>query len=225
MGACMKRVTKDLRRNSKRDADKKDYTKHGDSNISSDYEKEKILADIEKLTKGVDDFIKRGDIEVGLSELLQELKSNGGSDKNVGLYIEAPYFTMSDASDFSLILRNSFQDVFSVSGRDRKYFDPQINKISHSSPFIINFNVYITISNSTIISLGVVGALIKYRKELIDIFTNFKNSSLVKNVKKYFAKRKPKMRKGYHSRTYIEITDKGGNVIERHEIYERLNNK
>lgn len=181
------------------------------------------LRKYEDIQNRATEVIEKSRYEAELHSLLTDIRQIGGDEETVGLFIEGPYFTLSDVSDFSIILRNAFQDVVGLSEKNRRILDPHIAKITYSSPIIIQISIHITIINSTIISLGILSALISHRKKIVEIFRNFVKSSFVKVLEHYFATRKQQKRKAYGIKVFAIRVDKNGKMIDKVEIFNSLN--
>lgn len=172
------------------------------------------------------DNAERVILELEIHELQEKLEESGESDKKLGLLVETPFISLSDVSEFSLIFRNSFQDILGITGANRKIIDPPVEKIilPGSITIIIDINpiIWVSIPWITIYALKF---MVENYDNIRAIYRDVKNSKLVKWIKRRFQKRqKSKINIDRSKITKIVVfviiwDSKKQEIIEKHEVF------
>ena len=152
--------------------------------IESLIPKEK-LEETKELLEKTKKFVK----SLEKKELLLRLKEEGTALDKLGLLVEMPFVSLTDLSDFSLILRDSIQDILSISGANRRIVDPAAEKIKH--PGSIEIIVNLDISTWEIIaftSLHLIDLILKNYNNVRAIFQDTVKSKFFKRMRKRFRK-------------------------------------
>lgn len=176
---------------------------------------EKDILEAQKLI----DEIERDNLQLKIHELQKKLEESGESDRKIGLLVETPAISLSDVSEFSLILRNSFQDVLGITGANRKIIDPPVEKI------ILPGSITIIIDINPIIWVGLPWLTLAALKFIVENYDKMRMmySDIANFIKRRFQKRqKSKINQSKNIKTVVFLIiwdSKTGEVIKKLEIF------